>query len=179
MQYEHFDQVGIFSPFHDCDGTPEKHHRHGRFETREVVMCSGNLLRLEAWQQANGFREDFFIDLVDDEICCHIQEFGWQVVQVNNILLSHRLGNGVKYIGPTKHPYTPHPAWRYYYIARNMLWMKHLYPNRASYYGKYLRKELKRLVLYDWVDKHNKIKNYIHGLRDGRRCLSDILAVEK
>lgn len=162
-QYEHIDQVAIFSPFHDCDGTPEKHHKHGRFEMREVVMCSGNLLRLEAWQQVNGFREDFFIDLVDDEICCHVREFGWQVVRTNQILLSHRLGNGVKYVAFTKHPYTPHPAWRYFYIARNIHRMLHLYPALQKYYRKQVKKYIKRICLYDNEDKFHKLREFRRG----------------
>lgn len=168
-QYADFDQVGIFAPFHDCDGHPQTHKRPGRFQTLRIIMCSGNLLRLKAWQEAGGFREDFFIDSVDDEICCHMRQLGWRIVRTNEILLTHRLGNGVQIVKIIHHPYTAHNAWRYYYIARNMRWMKQMYPEMAPYYGKYLRKELKRLVLYDWDDKRNKIKNYLRGLRDGRK----------
>lgn len=167
-QYEGFDKVAIFAPFHDCDGHPETHKRPGRFQELRIIMCSGNLLRLKAWQEANGFREDFFIDSVDDEICCHLRELGWLIVRTNDILLTHHLGNGVQLVKIINHPYTSHAAWRYYYIARNMRRMKHMYPEMSKYYAKYLRKELKRLVLYDWDDKCNKIKNYLRGLRDGR-----------
>lgn len=168
-QYGEFDKVGIFAPFHDCDGHPEMHRRPGRFEQKKIIMCSGNLLRLEAWRQTGGFREDFFIDSVDDEICCHMRQLGWQVVRANNILLTHSLGNGVRIVKIIHHPYTSHAAWRYFYIARNMRWMIQLYPEMEKYYKKYVRKELKRLVLYDWDDKCNKIRNYLRGLREGRR----------
>jgi len=162
-QYEPFEKVAIFTPFHDCDGTPEKHHKHGRFEQREVVMCSGNLLRIQAWEQTGGFREDFFIDLVDDEICCHLRRLGWQVVRINHILLSHRLGNGVKYIGFTKHPYIPHPAWRYFYIARNIRRMLILYPDMQKYYKKQVYKYIKRLCLYDNNEKIRKLCEFRRG----------------
>lgn len=165
--YEAFEQVAVFSPYHDCDGHPETHHRKGRFEQMRIIMCSGNLLRLKAWQEANGFREDFFIDSVDDEICCHMRQKGWLIIRANNILLTHRLGNGVQIVKIIRHPYTSHAAWRYFYIARNRLWMIQLYPEMRKYYNKYLRRELKRLVLYDWDDKYNKIKNYLRGLRAG------------
>lgn len=167
-QYEHFDQVAIFSPYHDCDGHPETHHRNGRFETMRIIMCSGNLLRLKAWQEVGGFREDFFIDSVDDEICCHMRQLGWLIIRANNILLTHRLGNGIQIVKIIRHPYIAHTAWRYFYIARNRLWMIQLYPEMRKYYKKYLRRELKRLVLYDWNDKRNKITNYLRGLRAGR-----------
>ncbi|MCR5050885.1 MAG: glycosyltransferase [Paludibacteraceae bacterium] len=167
-QYPDFEKVGIFAPFHDCDGHPEVHKTLGRFEQKKIIMCSGNLLRLKAWQEVNGFREDFFIDNVDDEICCHLRQEGWQIVRTNKILLTHSLGNGVQIVKIIHHPYTSHTAWRYFYIARNMRWMAQLYPDMAKYYKKYLRKELKRLCLYDWDDKCNKIKNYIRGMYAGR-----------
>lgn len=166
-QYESFDRVGIFSPFHDCDGMPERHHRKGRYELRDVVMCSGNLLRLQAWQEVNGFREDFFIDCVDDELNCHLRQQGWLIVRTNHILLSHRLGSSLKMVKLINHPYTAHPAWRYYYRGRNMLYMARLYPDDAHFYKRHILKELKRLCLYDWDNKFSKLKNYLRGLRDG------------
>lgn len=165
--YPEGDKVGIFSPYHDCDGTPEKHHRKGRFEKRSMQMCSGNLLRLSAWQQAGGFKDDFFIDLVDDEICCHLWQLGFQVVRLNNICLTHHLGEGVHPLPITKHPYTPHPVWRYYYIGRNLQHMMQLYPEHRTYYRKHAYKELKRLCLYDWSDKWHKLSRYLRGWKDG------------
>ena len=174
--YPDFDKVGIFAPFHDCDGHPQTHRRPERFEQKKIIMCSGNLLRLKAWQDTGGFREDFFIDSVDDEICCHMRQLGWQVVRTNQILLTHNLGNGVQIVKIIHHPYTSHAAWRYFYIARNMRWMVQLYPEMAKYYKKYLRKELKRLFLYDGDDKCNKIKNYLRGLRAGKHAPIQIAA---
>lgn len=168
-QYDSFDKVAIFSPYHDCDGRPEKHHRFGRFESRRFIMCSGNLLRLSAWQQTGGFRDDFFIDLVDDEMCCHLHRLGWEVVRTNEIRLTHSLGNGVRFVGVTRRPYTPHAAWRYYYIGRNMHYMVQLYPEMAHYYHSRVRKELKRLLFYDFEDKYAKLHNFFRGLRDGKQ----------
>lgn len=165
--YPEMGKVGIFSPYHDCDGTPEKHRHTGRFERRMVQMCSGNLLRLSAWEAAGGFRDDFFIDLVDDEICCHLWQMGYQVVRLNRINLTHHLGEGVHRLPITKHPYTPHPVWRYYYIGRNLQRMIQLYPEHSQYYRKHAYKELKRLCLYDWHNKWQKLSRYLHGWHDG------------
>ena len=167
-RYEEQDKVAIFSPFQDCDGHPEKHHRKGEYEQREMVMCSGNLLRLKAWQEAKGFREDFFIDIVDEEICCHLRQLGWQVVRINSILLTHHLGNGVRHTGLTKHAYTVHPAWRYYYIARNIRRMLQLYPAMRPYYKHQVYKYLKRLFLYDFDHKIDKLKAFYKGWRADR-----------
>lgn len=162
-RYKELEHVAIFSPFHDCDGHPEKHHRNGQYEPRQVVMCSGNLLRLQAWKEIGGFNEDFFIDYVDDEICCHVRRNGWQVIRINDIFLTHSLGNGARTVGFTRHVYVSHPAWRYYYIARNARRMQQLYPSMHTYYRRQLSKYLKRLLLYDWSDKWNKLRSFRRG----------------
>ena len=172
-QYELFDRVGIFSPFHDCDGMPEKHKKIGRFQEMKIIMCSGNLLRLRAWQEAGGFKEGFFIDCVDDEISCHLRQLGWTIIRTNRILLTHRLGNGVTIVKIIHHPYTAHPAWRYYYRGRNMLYMAQLYPEMAKYYRGHAIKEMKRLLLYDWTDKRNKLRYYTRGLWEGLKRYKD------
>ena len=167
-QYDDFEKVGIFSPFHDCDGTPDRHKKDGRFQEMQIIMCSGNLLRLKAWEEADGFKEDFFIDRVDDEISCHIRQLGWKIIRANHILLTHHLGNGAIIVKLIHHPYTAHPAWRYYYRGRNMLRMAQLYPDMGGYYRGHALKELKRLLLYDWNnDKRAKLSNYIRGLKEG------------
>lgn len=167
-QYDDFDKTAIFSPFQDTDGVPQSHHQHGDFEPRLVVMCSGNLLRLAAWEQTNGFREDFFIDSVDDEMCCHLRQLGWKIIRVNKIYLSHKLGNGAELVPIIRHMYIAHSAWRYYYIARNIHRMMRLYPDMKRYYHRAVRQYIKRLLLYDWNDKRNKLREFHRGWRDGR-----------
>lgn len=162
-QYAQAEQVGVFSPFQDSDGQVNKHHRQGRFEQREAVMCSGNLVRLEAWKAAKGWREDFFIDLVDDEFCCHVRKMGWQVVRCNHILLSHTLGEGAQALKHTRHLYTAHAPWRYYYIGRNLHRMTALYPEHKRSYRKKFWKECKRLCLYDHQQAFQKINNLLKG----------------
>lgn len=163
QQYENFDETGIFTPYHDCDGHPERHHLNGRFEPKNVVMCSGNLLRTDAWSLAGGFREDFFIDSVDDEMCCHLRQLDYRIIRANHIYLNHMLGEGVQYVPIIHHPYIAHKAWRYYYISRNMHRMIRLYPDMTKYYKKAMRKYLKRLMLYDWDDKIAKLRNLRKG----------------
>lgn len=164
--YDNIEQVGIFSPYHDCDGHPETHHRNGRYEQKKVTMCSGNLLNIEVWKETGGFRDDFFIDLVDDEICCHLRKLGYQIVVLNNILLTHKLGQGIKYSRFLRHPYIPHPTWRYYYIARNIRLMMTLYPNMKKYYHQQVFKYLKRITLYDNTNKWAKIYNFYRGWKN-------------
>ena len=165
-QYDEFDKVAIFCPFHDTDGEPLKHQRHHHKEDYEIcriVICSGNLLRLKAWKEAGGFREDFFIDCVDDEICCHLRKNGWRIMSLNRIILTHTLGNGITKVPILGHSYTSHTAWRYFYIARNIRRMMRLYPDMRPYYRSEVRKHLKRLWLYDWDNKFGKLRQFHRG----------------
>jgi len=169
LQYDSFDQVGIFCPYHDAGPLARPGKRTLRFAPWDMVMTSGNLLRLEAWKQVNGFREDFFIDCVDDEIDCHLLQMGWQIIRCNQITLNHHLGYGAHHIYGTSYSYTPHPIGRYYYIGRNLQRMAQLYPQRAGYYHHRAWKELKRLCFYDWTDKWHKLRTYLQGWYEGER----------
>lgn len=161
-QYADQDNVAIFSPYHDCGG---RIRTTQDYELMHSFMCSGNLLRLSAWQQTGGFKEDFFIDLVDDEINCHVRQLGWQLVRINSIHLTHNLGEGQHFTRLFHHSYTPHPVWRYFYIGRNMQRMLQLYPQERRYYHHQRRKILKRLCLYDSVEKMAKLRAFVRGWR--------------
>jgi len=168
-RYDNQSQVAIFAPFHLSGGHQAKHLAKARFEIINTVMCSGNLLRTQAWQQAGGFREDFFIDLVDDEINCHVRALGWSIIRTNAITLTHQLGSGVQQVGVTHHHYTSHSTWRFYYIARNMVYILRLYPSERHYYHHQRWKVLKRLFLYEKDEKGKKIATFLRGWRDGLR----------
>lgn len=167
QQYTDFEHVGLFAPYHDCGEREDKHRQAHRFQALPIVMASGNLVRLQAWKEAQGFKEEFFIDYVDFEFDEHIQQLGWTVIRTNTITLTHHLGNGAKQLPFSHRTYTAHPAWRYFYRGRNALYMANLYPQRRSFYIQRLLKELKRLCLYDWTEKSAKLRQYIQGIRQG------------
>lgn len=166
QQYNEWDKVAIFFPMQYV-GVSMKDRHKGRFVLSPRAMTSGNLLRLAAWKQVGEFLEDFFIDSVDDELNCRLTDNRWQIVRVGYLVMNHSLGEGTHFLPGTKHPYTAHRPFRYYYIARNMRRMMQLHPNQASYYRLHIWRELKRLSLYDWNDKWAKLRQFLRGWRDG------------
>ncbi|MFI2753078.1 glycosyltransferase [Cellulomonas sp. P22] len=86
----------------------------------DVVITSGMLLRRSAAGELGDFREDFFVDGVDQDYCLRARRAGWRVVQDRRVLLPHSLGatrwHGV---GPLRVRATHHPTWRLYWMARN------------------------------------------------------------
>lgn len=57
-----------------------------------VANPSGSLLRLAAFEQLGDFRDDFFIDQVDNEFCLCARRNGLRVVQRRDTILLHRMG---------------------------------------------------------------------------------------
>ena len=93
------------------------------WEERAVVITSGSLLSLSAYEQAGDFRNDFFIDAVDEEYCLRCSSQGFKNFFVFKQLMVHT-------IGKIKHHYLfgcrafkfvlhHHPSWRMYYFVRN------------------------------------------------------------
>lgn len=167
-QYPDIEKVGLFSPRQDYTG----HIRHypAAYEEKTAVMTSGCLLSTEGFRATNGFRDEFFIDEVDNEYCMHIHRLGMQVVIVNNALLVHQLGEKrmVRFMGLWRKEYIDHAPFRYYYIVRNNLQLSKLYPEYKTFNKKRLIKTIKRIVLYDRIHKCESLRMCLRGWRDFR-----------
>lgn len=162
-RYSELDQVGVFSPRQDYTG----HTRHyaSDYEKKIAVMSSGCLLSKPGFEATHGFKDDWFIDEVDNEYCMHIHRIGMQVVIVNNALLVHQLGEKrtIRFMGIWRKEYIDHAPFRYYYMVRNNLALSQLYPEYRKYNGKRLKKMLKRIVLYDRRHKWASLRMCYRG----------------
>lgn len=116
--------VGIAAP------TPwdEEEHRwvdpraHLRPEVAEVdaVITSGMLIRRACLDGVGGFREDFFVDAVDQDFCLRARSAGWLIVQDRSVRLAHRLGATRWHrLAGLRVRATHHTDWRLYSGARN------------------------------------------------------------
>jgi rhamnosyltransferase len=85
-----------------------------------VIITSAMLIRRSAFESTTGFRDEFFVDCVDQDFCLQLRKSGWKVLQDKRILLPHSLGD-MKWhgFGPFKLRATHHPTWRLYWAARN------------------------------------------------------------
>ena len=155
--------VGIFAPVH----TDVSHlHLPVYQEPQAAMMTSGSIFSVDTYRTLGRLREDFFIDLIDDEYCARAKRYGYRLVTVNDIMLQHQLGLGMQYNPFFRKQYLNHIPWRYYYMIRNRLEVIRLYPELASYHKKQLHKFVKRLVLYDTHHKCRKLGYAIQGWWD-------------
>lgn len=173
--YEFFDKTAIFSPLHHYDNEAKNKRKwKGEYTQENSVMTSGNLLSLDAYRQIGRFRDEFFIDLVDDEFCYRANEKGFLVVMVNTVLLNHYLGDAcvpVRILG-LKKTFDDHNPIRRYYIARNTLYMAQLYPKYKKLFRHRFRKQFKRVILYDNRNKWVKLRFMLKGISDYRKGIT-------
>jgi rhamnosyltransferase len=95
-----------------------------RFEEKLVVITSGNLLKVSAFERIGGFREDLFIDSVDFDFCLRLKKSGYRIMRCNQAILYHSLGERkeIRFFG-TKLFFPCHAPHRKYYIVRNHIYI--------------------------------------------------------
>lgn len=130
------------------------------------VITSGNILNLEVWSELGGFKEDFFIDEVDFELCAKIILKGYLIYKFQDIKLNHTIGNNfnINFLG-LKTYCMNHSYIRKYYIVRNRLFMRRMYPTLTKRYLIHILLDFYKVVFYEEY-KLKKIKYMLLGIND-------------
>lgn len=94
-----------------------------------VALTSGSFISMKSWEEANGFKEELFIDGVDFEYCKHVRLLGYHVYQINSVIMQHHLGSTqeIKLFGKHLFYVTHHNYIRHYYMQRNSLEITRMY----------------------------------------------------
>lgn len=142
-------------------------------ENISIVITSGSLYNLVAYQRLGPFRDDFFIDYVDTEYCLRANQSGYRVLVACNAYLNHRLGERQKRVFLSRNYYpTFHSPLRWYYISRNRLPMLKNYAVRFPHWFLYeilaSLNTLKRMLLFE-TQKTAKLRAFFLGTLDGIR----------
>ncbi len=135
-------------------------------------ITSASLTNVKKWKEIGGFDEYIFIDGVDTDYCLTLRENGARILQVNNIKLNHEIGHKAKKIQIFGRKYIifNHPSSRYYYIARNYLYLSR---KHSSYLQPYpfrclLTISMKLLLILCFEkNKIQKITKILSGIKDG------------
>jgi rhamnosyltransferase len=143
----------------------------GRAAVVRTVITSGSLISLHIAAQLGGFRDDFFIDHVDEEYCLRARARGYKVLIVHEPLVVHALGAPKfqrflwRTIGTTNHS-----ASRRYYMMRNYIITARMYGLREpGWVIRTLHVRLKSFLLLLLLDddRMSKLHHIASGLRDG------------
>ncbi len=95
----------------------------GRFNTPYMLITSGTVISVSAWQAVGPFREDFFIDNIDLEWSFRATHAGYLLLGCPWLTMPHQLGHHRVSVPGLSRPLITHPPQRLYYIMRNRLLM--------------------------------------------------------
>lgn len=84
------------------------------------AMTTGNLLRLAAFVDVGGFREDLFIDRVDTHFCLLLRHQGWLIAQRRDAVVLVVQGQPRRAGGIWPFQVTNYSPLRRYYMIRNV-----------------------------------------------------------
>ena len=165
------ESIGLFSPFHDTIQT--KALRPSGISYPLLVMTSGNIINLKAYKNIGGFKSWLFIDCVDFDYCLNLRINGYEIIQFNDVVLDHHIGNTKEkhFFGKTFYV-SNHNKLRKYYMARNR---KYIYDMYHDYYPIYCEAEVKSTktdifkVIFFERNKISKIIYMIRGLKDYKK----------
>ncbi len=117
------ENVGIICPSVKYEGVNIKTgNKFQEIEDDTACMTSASLTNLSAWEDTGGFRDDYFIDFVDNEFCMKLRIKDYRIIRINSCTISHQLGDSVerRFLGKIIKG-TAHKPWRMYYMVRNNL----------------------------------------------------------
>lgn len=149
------------------------HETTKSYEQVFTAWTSGNLVKLNIFQIAGGYKEDFFIDYVDHEFCLRLNKMGFKIYVCNKTILKHNLGEmEEKNLLFRKVYLTNHSAIRLYYRTRNRFYVKKIYKNIFPEFfkqdNKHFWKSFIKVILFE-KHKLKKISFVIKGYIDFRK----------
>ena len=136
-----------------------------------LVITSGTLTNIEAFNELGSFREDLFIDMVDFDYCLRGREKGYRILVCCEARLMHKVGEQTRRsVGGMMVSSTHHSPLRRYYLFRNSI---HLirghgasHPHWLLYHLLALAEVVLGILLWE-KDKAQKLRACFRGLADG------------
>jgi rhamnosyltransferase len=144
---------------------------------RDAVITSGLVVRRSLVDELGGFREDFFVDCVDQDFCLRLRRTGMRIVQDKRVKLPHSLGEVREHrflIGHVRASH--HPTWRLYWVIRNGVVLVKENVRRAPVWC-----VASVLIMFRWVlltalyerPRGRRLRAMWRGLLDGLRGRTD------
>lgn len=166
-------RLAIASPFHDTVLSSDNKPDVNTVDKPIIVMTSGNIINLDAYQDVGGFKDWYFIDCVDFDYCLNLVRNNYEIHQVNKCILAHELGDTVrKKLFGKVYFCDNHNYIRRYYIVRNRHYIFDEYKNDFPDYCvaeiRCTRAEVKRIILFE-KNKVKKLWYMYKGYRDYKK----------
>ena len=169
-----FEKIGLITPYHRT--LFNENEKIPDIDSPAVVMTSGNIISLKAYNEIGGFKDWMFIDAVDFDYCLNLRDHGYDIWRLVHIEMKHNLGNVVfKDIGKRHFYSLNHSATRRYYIVRNRHYFYDMYherwPGFCNAEIKQTMFEAKRIVLCE-KQKIKKLLAMFKGYLDYKKGIT-------
>ncbi|MBI5418626.1 MAG: glycosyltransferase family 2 protein [Deltaproteobacteria bacterium] len=136
-----------------------------------TAITSGSLLSISAFERFGPFREDFFIDHVDDEYCLRALSKGFKVILCRRPVIRHPIGAAMAIPLFGKPVWTSgHSGIRRYYMIRNfvVLAREYLFTRPGWILSRaYRHAAFAVLALLLEPSRGEKLRMMVRGMRDG------------
>lgn len=143
----------------------------GKSEHPAVVITSGNLVRIEAWESVDGFDWQFFIDMVDFDFCLRLAAKGWIIRRHADTELLHRWGQirRITVFGSYGITMRTYPPFRRFFQARNSVILLRRHAIRSAWWCLGHASRLLLVSLKIHILEEASRKAWYKGLRAGWR----------
>lgn len=157
-------RIGLVSPQINMF-VGENHVANNSILEIKEALTSGSFIKMDAYDCANGFKDEMFIDAVDFEFCRNIRNKGYKIYRICSVVMQHQLGDSyeVRLFGKHLFYITNHNYIRHYYMQRNSMYLDSLYKVHESFL-KTLKAILK--IIFFERDKYRKLKARYYGWKD-------------
>lgn len=118
-------EIGLIGIVYDEKSKKNKLNTDSIKQVQECIS-SGSCISGYAFTEVGGQKEEYFIDCVDFEFCWNLRRNGFKILQVQDLLMSHKLGEKFmekKILGKHLLYLTNHIPIRKYYYVRNSLYL--------------------------------------------------------
>lgn len=172
IQKENDSSIGIYGP-EIIDALNEKRilNNEHHITDEKYVITSGAVYRLDIFEKVGNFKESYFIDALDEEICFRAKKYGFRTVHISDGYLIQKFGNHENVRCFFKEIITPnYSSFRYYYIVRNHIWLAKSGIVPPEYKRNMIRNYILSFPLKAILFERNKIKKIgaiSRGLCDG------------
>jgi rhamnosyltransferase len=141
------------------------------FNEIHFAISSGNIINLNIWKEVNGFEEKLFIDEIDHDYCLKLRRHHYKVLITKKILLQHTIGYVHKEVDDLskEKEISLHIPLRYYYMARNVLYVckKYMFNDFKFVIRRffYLIKMFCKIILI-YPNKRAYLRYFFAGVKD-------------
>ena len=139
-----------------------------------LTCQSGSTFPIAMLEDIGGFRDDFFISMVDADICLNAEAHGYRILEAGECMINHQIGSGrkVRVLGHNVEV-SDYTALRHYYDSRNRILMWYLYPDDCGFHFKIHHfvgrmKVMLKILLFE-QDKYHKTMAIVRGTYNGLR----------